>query len=110
MNPVYTQVLTSILFRLLTVAGGWFIAQGWLTTEEVDQMMSPTVELAVGLVLSAIGAGYGILRTFWDREKITTALATQPMTEKALEQKIADGTSAPPSTPKNVMPTVTVKK
>lgn len=107
MNPIVVRFLTSVLMRLLTALGGYFIARGWLTEEEVGIIRSPAVEAIVGVLFVVAGTVYGLVRAWIDRRKIVTALAAPaPMTEKELERRIANGMAAPITTPKTDVPKI----
>lgn len=105
MNPVYTQTLTSLVVRALTVVGTILVTKGWLTNDQVSSVIGPFADQIVGGLIVIATALYGVIRTWIDRKKINTALAsTKPMSEAQLQAQIKDGTSASVHTAKTDVP------
>ena len=107
MNPIWTRFLQSVALRFVTFLGGVLVTHGALTPDQANMVIGPTVELIVGLVLTGSATAFGLLRAYWDKQKLTTALALPPMSEKQLDKKIASGVSAPVATPTNEQPVAT---
>jgi hypothetical protein len=110
MNPAYQRVLVSVVTRLLVGLGTLLTTHGVLTQDEANALVSPTVEIAVGAIISLAAVGHGALRAWWTQQKISTAAASStPMSEAQLDAKIAKGLVADPTTPKTEVPKVEPK-
>ncbi len=102
MNPLYVDLLGSLIRWLLASAVGWFVAHGIWTQ---DQAATAVAVLATAIV----SLGWTLWKTYGKRLKIVTALALPSgCTERDVEAQIANPILAIPSvtTPKDVAPTI----
>lgn len=104
MNPLVVEIVGSILRWLLNIVAAFFVSRGIWTDEQADKyVLATTAALAVLLINLALA----LWSKYKTRLKLTTALATPfAQTERRLENQIANGVSAPASTPKTEVPEV----
>jgi hypothetical protein len=109
MNPAYQRVLNSVITRLILAGAVFLTSHGVLTKEEADALVSPTVEVVVGLAVSGIMFAYAWIRARATQVTINTAAAMPPSSLAQVEAKIATGTAAPADAPKTEVPKVEPK-
>ena len=101
MNPFYRSLIMSLIRHGLTILGGALIARGVLTQADVTQYTEALVPILIGL-------GGSFYKTYTDRQKLLTAIATPTVeTEAEVELVMATGPVPPVTTAKTAVPTIT---
>jgi len=104
-NPALMLFARSIVMRLVAVAGGWLIAKGMLTQEQVGMIHNEAVLWLTGLVLTGISIAYGLAQSYISRRKLLKAMALPfVVSEKELEARIKIGGAPSITTPKDELP------
>jgi hypothetical protein len=105
-NPLTSRVIQSMLRLATGVAAGWFLKQGWISSEDVTANMP---EIVAGLMTFG-AAAWAIYDKHQSEQQTNTALAsTTPMSRAALDAKIAVGRSAPASVDMHEVPVIEQK-
>jgi len=92
-NPLLQKFATNALRSALKVAGPSIAVY---TDDELSRV--------AGAVLSLIGFAWGLWKDFKEQQKLATALATMPTSQKHLEELIKGGEAASAATPKDRVP------